>query len=367
MQYLEREIPRLAREPERYEDVMSRLREVRGGAERVGNIVRDLKMFARADEIARGPVDLRQVVEAALKIADNEIRHRATLVRDYADAPPVDGNAARLEQVFLNLLVNAAHAVSDRDPLKSEIRIKLCTDSDGGVVAEVKDNGAGIAKELLHRVFDPFFTTKPVGVGTGLGLPICRSIVETFGGRIELESDAGVGTAVRVFLPSYTRATMPLEPLPDRRSSHPPLHRTRILVVDDEPLVASLLCRMLENDHDVTVASSGPEALRHLADKAFDAVVCDVMMPGMTGMDLYNVIRERDEPLSHRLVFMTGGAFVPKVADFLATVDCPTVEKPFRLDRLKSALREVSARGPSDPREVNESPPYAKSSAGRRP
>jgi PAS domain S-box-containing protein len=348
MQYLEREIPKLARDPGRMDELLQRLREIKGGAERVGNIVRDLKTFARADEIARGPVDIRQAVEAAIKIADNEIRHRATLVRDYADAPPVDGNAARLEQVFLNLLVNAAHAVSDRDPQNSEIRVTIRTDGSGRVVTEVRDNGAGIAKELLHRVFDPFFTTKPVGVGTGLGLPICRSIVEAFGGRIELESDAGLGTAARVSLPSYARSVLPLEPLPDRRSSRPPMRRSHILVVDDEPLVGSLLSRMLENDHDVSVATSGPEALRLLAAQTFDAVVCDVMMPGMTGMDLYSVIRERDLLLASRVVFMTGGAFVPKVADFLATVDNPTIEKPFRLDKLKAALREVETRLPGN-------------------
>jgi len=339
MQYIERELPKLAADPGRLDDILARLREVRGGAERVGNIVKELKMFARADEIARGPVDLRHVVEAAIKIADNEIRHRATLVRDYADAPPVDGNAARLEQVFLNLLVNSAHAVTDRDPGKGEIRVALRTGENGWVVAEVRDNGSGIPKDLLYRVFDPFFTTKPVGVGTGLGLPICRGIVEAFGGRIELESDADVGTTVRVYLPSYLRTSLPLEVIADRRSSHPPLHRTSILVVDDEPLVGSLLCRMLENDHDVSVASSGSEALRHLEGRTFDAVVCDVMMPGMTGMELYAAIRERDPGLATRVVFMTGGAFVPKVAEFLASVDNPTIEKPFRLDHLKSALR----------------------------
>jgi PAS domain S-box-containing protein len=366
MQYIERELPKLLAQPARLDDIMARLREARSGAERVGGIVKELKMFARADEIARGPVDMRQVVEAAIKIADNEIRHRATLVRDYADAPPVDGNAARLEQVFLNLLVNAAHAVSDHDPLTSEIRVTLGTDPQGRIVAEVRDNGCGIPKDLLYRVFDPFFTTKPVGVGTGLGLPICRSIVEAFGGQVELESDPGVGTTVRVVLPRYLRTTLPLETIAERRSSHPPMHRTSILVVDDEPLVGSLLCRMLEGDHDVSVASSGAEALRHLEDRTFDAVVCDVMMPGMTGMDLYGAIRERDPSLANRVIFMTGGAFVPRVADFLASVDNLTIEKPFRFDHLKSALRQLgsSAAGDADETPVDGG---ARTWGGRRP
>jgi PAS domain S-box-containing protein len=341
LQYLERELPKLGGDPARVAEALTRLREVRSGAERVGTIVRDLKTFARADEIARGPVDVRSVIEAALRIADNEIRHRANLVREYDDVPPADGNSARLEQVFLNLLVNAAHAVSDRDPRSSEIRLVLRRGDDETVIAEVKDNGAGMSPEVLRRVFDPFYTTKPVGVGTGLGLPICRSIVETFNGRIELESEPGRGTTARVVLMVHDRTvTVPSVPAP-RAPSKPPDSRGRVLVVDDEPLVASLLTRMLAPQHDVRVATSGPEALRAIEEGAFDAIVCDVMMPGMTGMDLYAALRERDRDLSNRVVFMTGGAFVPRVAEFLSQVENPKLEKPFDLDALRSALKRL--------------------------
>jgi DNA-binding NtrC family response regulator len=127
---------------------------------------------------------------------------------------------------------------------------------------------------------------------------------------------------------------------------------------------------MLESDHDVSVASSGAEALRHLEDRVFDAVVCDVMMPGMTGMDLYGAIRERDPSLASRVIFMTGGAFVPRVADFLASVDNLTIEKPFRFDHLKRALRELGSGAAGD---VDETPidgaavGDARKGGGRRP
>jgi PAS domain S-box-containing protein len=343
LQYLERELPKILAEPGRLEDTLGRIRDVRNGAERVGTIVRDLKMFARADEVQRGPVDPKQIVEAAIKIADNEIRHRATLVRDYAEVPAIDGNAARLEQVFLNLLVNAAHAVSEVDAARSEVRVRLRRGHGGTVVAEVTDNGCGMSEDVLLRVFDPFFTTKPIGVGTGLGLPICRSIVQGFGGQIEVESAEGMGTTVRVILPAYVSSrTSEIPEEPVRPPSAPPGARTRVLVVDDEPLVASLLQRMLQPLHDVAIATSGPEALRAIEEVPFDAIVCDVMMPGMTGMELYATLRQRDEALASRMVFMTGGAFVPRVAEFLSGVPNPKLEKPFPLSALQIALRDLA-------------------------
>jgi CheY-like chemotaxis protein len=346
LQYLERELPKVANDPARMSDMLERLSEVRTGAERVGGIVSGLKMFSRADEVERGPVDLQAVVEAAIKIADNEIRHRARLVRTYETNALVHGNAARLEQVFLNLLVNAAHAVSDREASGSEIRVHLRLPAADRVIAEVSDNGMGIERDVLPRVFDPFFTTKPVGVGTGLGLPICRSIVEGFGGQIVLESEIGRGTTVRITLPIFmetdAREATEAKVAP---SSVPPADRGKVLVVDDEPLVAALLSRMLSSEHDVTVATNAAEALERLEESGFDVIVCDVMMPGMTGMDLYAVIRERTPALSTRMVFVTGGAFVPKIADFLSSIDNPKLDKPLDVKALLKAIQDIRARG----------------------
>jgi CheY-like chemotaxis protein len=126
-----------------------------------------------------------------------------------------------------------------------------------------------------------------------------------------------------------------------RRSSRPPPNRGRVLIVDDEPLVAQLLRRMLSAAHDVSVATSGAEALAAIEQAPFDAIVCDVMMPGITGMDLYAALRERDEDVARRMVFMTGGAFVPRVAEFLAAVDNPKLEKPFEMGALTLALQRV--------------------------
>jgi CheY-like chemotaxis protein/anti-sigma regulatory factor (Ser/Thr protein kinase) len=287
-------------------------------------------------------VSLPAVVDAAAKIAENEIRHRARLVRTYETNVLVHGNTARLEQVFLNLLVNAAHAVSDRDPATSEIQIRLRDHPPDHVVAEITDNGPGIDPSVLARVFDPFFTTKPVGIGTGLGLPICRSILEGLGGHVELESMRGKGTTARVTLPAFVDTFGGASPeARTAPSTAPPPGRARILVVDDEPLVASLLGRLLSGEHDVTVATSAVQGLSLIETTTYDAIVCDVMMPVMTGMDFYAKLKESSPSLADRIVFITGGAFVPRVAEFLARVPNPKLDKPLNLKELLATLRAV--------------------------
>ena len=172
------------------------LAEARQGAERVRNIVRDLRVFARGDEDQSGPVALRRVLDSSINIAWNEIRHRARLVKDYGDTPMVEGNESRLGQVFLNLLLNAAHAIPEGETERNEIRVSTRTDGRGHAVVEIRDTGAGIPAEIRDRIFDPFFTTKPAGEGTGLGLWICSGILSALGGEIGVESEIGQGQHV---------------------------------------------------------------------------------------------------------------------------------------------------------------------------
>jgi PAS domain S-box-containing protein len=177
------------------------LRDVQEGAERVRQIVRDLKVFSRSDEEQRTPVPLAKAIQGALKLAEADIRYRARLVTRLAELPPVLANEARLSQVFLNLLLNAAQAIPEGRPDANQITVETRLDPPGRAVAEVSDTGAGIPPDVLKRIFDPFFTTKPVGVGTGLGLTICHSIVTGLGGDIEVTSEVGKGTTFRITLP----------------------------------------------------------------------------------------------------------------------------------------------------------------------
>jgi signal transduction histidine kinase len=171
------------------------------GAERIRRIVADLQTFSRADDHTLDAVDVRAVLDAACNIAMGHLQARATLRRRYDEVPLVRGNAARLGQVFLNLLVNAAHAVGERPRAGAEVRLVVRTSEHGRVVVDVEDDGPGVAPEIAERIFDPFFTTKPVGVGTGLGLWICQGIVRSMGGEITLTSRGGEGARFTVVLP----------------------------------------------------------------------------------------------------------------------------------------------------------------------
>jgi PAS domain S-box-containing protein len=185
---------------ERLAEAKQVLGEAIQGADRVRRIVEDLRVFARPREQV-GPVDVRRVFELAIKIAAGQIRHRARLVKDYADLPPVQADESRLSQVVLNLLVNAAQAIPEGRPSENEIRLVTRRHAADRVAIEVSDTGCGIPPELKDRIFEPFFTTKQVGVGTGLGLSICHGIVRSMGGEITVESEMGKGSTFRVLLP----------------------------------------------------------------------------------------------------------------------------------------------------------------------
>ena len=187
------------------DEILAALDDAREGAERVRIIVRDLRLFARGDAGERGPVDLGGVLQAAERMAGSVVKARARVVQEHAPLPPVDGNATRLCQVFVNILVNAAQAISAGAPDDNEVRVTAALDRDF-VVVEVRDTGAGIPADVRARIFDPFFSTKGIGGGHGLGLSVCHGIVTSFGGRISVDGAAsGRGTVVRVALPVYTR------------------------------------------------------------------------------------------------------------------------------------------------------------------
>ena len=319
-------------------EVVEALGEARDGADRVRLIVRDLKSFSRGEQERRGAVPVQRVLESAISMAFNEIRHRARLVKDFAAVPPVSGNEARLGQVFLNLLVNAAHAIPEGRADANQIRVRVWTDGDA-VAVEVRDTGEGIAPEHLSRVFDPFFTTKPMGQGTGLGLSICRQIVESMGATIDVDSQPGRGTSFRVRLPVAHDEDAPGRTPVGALSAA--AATGRILVVDDERMIGVALKRTLEGSgHEVELATSGKDALDLLeADDAFDVIFCDLMMPEVTGMVLHERLAARAPQLADRMIFMTGGAFTPAARRFLDEVENPRLDKPFDAPNVMALVR----------------------------
>jgi PAS domain S-box-containing protein len=304
------------------------------GANRVRQIVRDLLTFSQGNVEQRGPVDVRGIVESATQMAWHEIRHRARLVKSLAEVPPVDANEARLGQVFLNLLVNAAQAIPEGQADKHEVRVSTRTDEGGNAVVEVTDTGVGIQPENLLRIFDPFYTTK--GDGTGLGLAISHGTIKSLGGEIRATSAPGAGTTFRVVLPATKpwRGSAPT-------SSHEirALARRRVLVIDDERLVGEAIARALAEDNDVEVATDAQQALaRVAAGNRYDVILCDLMMPVVTGMDMYAEIVRTYPQLAGRIVFMTGGAFTPRARAFLESVVNPCLEKPLDMAKLRSLV-----------------------------
>jgi signal transduction histidine kinase len=186
---------------EERQELLGAIEEAKEGAERVRLIVQDLKTLSRPDDAGTGTADVSAVVRSAANIASHEVRRRARLVEECQGLPPVRGNPARLGQVFLNLIINAAHAIPEGHVEANEIRIMGRLESPERILVEVRDTGCGIPPEHLERIFDPFFTTKPSGQGTGLGLSLCHNIITAMGGTITVESKVAQGTTFRVSLP----------------------------------------------------------------------------------------------------------------------------------------------------------------------
>jgi signal transduction histidine kinase len=317
------------------------LGDAREAGQRIRDIVRDVKLFSRPDDRASGPVDVRRVIDSSCRLAWNEIRHRARLVKQYDDVPMVHANESRLGQVFLNLLVNAAQAMPEGHHDGSEIRVTTSTAPDGNAVVRVADTGMGIAREHLERIFDPFFTTKPIEIGTGLGLAICHRIIAELGGRIAVESEVGKGTTFQLELPAARESPG----LVKVQSVPPAARRARLLVVDDEATLARALRRGLLEHHDVVILTSGAEAAEHVARGArFDAILLDVMMPDMPGWEVYERIRRVAPDQADRTIFVTGGAFTEKACEFLRRVQNPRIDKPIDMAALLAMVDRLARR-----------------------
>jgi PAS domain S-box-containing protein len=322
-------------------ELKSDLAGVREAIVRIRDIVRDLRILSRGD--AQRPaagVELQPIIESAVRLAWNEIHHRARLVKEYGRVPLAQGDEQRLGQVFLNLLVNAAHAIPEGRAADHEIRI--CTRLVGAQVeVEIRDSGAGMGPDVVRQLFTPFFTTKPVGLGTGLGLSICHRLISSFGGTITVESEVGRGTSFRVRLPIAESERVAPQQTPAPAPSRPGARRASILLIDDDVLVTEGMRRLLGRDHEVRVVNNSRVALELLREGArFDLILCDLMMPDMTGMDLYDELALSLPAVAAQMIFLTGGAFTPRAAEFLATVATAHLDKPVDMATLRALIAE---------------------------
>ena len=323
--------------------------EVRAAVDRIAAIVRDLRSFGRGDDESPGAVDLAAVIDAAEQLVSHEIRPRGRLLKEYGELPRVVGVAHHVEQVLVNVLLNAAQALEDGPDGRIVVRASVTEDR---VVLSIEDNGRGIPADQLAAMFEPFVTTRAGSGGTGLGLSICRDLVVRCGGELTARSKPGEGTTMELRL---SRVASQLSPAP-RSSVVPDLApaprevarsvlRKNVLVVDDEELIVRSLTRILA-DHATVVGETVAERALALilSDASFDVIICDVMMDGMSGVELHErVARERPD-VAARFVFITGGAYTAHAQSYLERVPNKQLEKPFVVADLVAEIDRVSAR-----------------------
>jgi CheY-like chemotaxis protein/two-component sensor histidine kinase len=298
---------------------------VRGGVERIASITRDLRTFSRPDDSRREPLALVDVVRGVMRLVGKAAEARAAVELVLGETPWILANEARLAQVALNLITNALDAVGPRAGGRVTVETRA---EAGAAILEVRDNGPGIPADLGDRIFDPFVTTKPVGEGTGLGLFVCRNLVHELGGRISAHPAPGGGALLRVVLPAARRPGLSDAPPAATAAGAP---SARVVVIDDERAVGEALVRTLRQaGFDAEAIVDGRAGLDRLVGGApFDLALCDLMMPGLTGMDVADALgREAPERLE-RVVFMTGGAFTPRAARFLEGQGERCLMKPF--------------------------------------
>jgi PAS domain S-box-containing protein len=314
-----------------------RVQMIAGSAAEAKRIVEGLLNFARQETPRRKPVDLNAVAEHVLALPTYRFKQwKVELVRDLAPGIPATmADPDQLERVLMNLVNNACQAMEETGG-----RLRVATKRQRGQLAiEVEDSGPGITPKNLPRIFDPFFSTKSLGKGTGLGLSLCHGIVKQHGGEIEVESEAG-RTLFRVRLPHVPPTGAEQEarrpaPLLKRRLSG------RLLLVDDEDNILKVLSDALADSFEIVCAANGREAVGRLAKDPFDAVVTDIKMPVMDGMQLYGWIESHQPGLAGRVIFTTGNTIDAETRAFLQGHHNPYLTKPFNLSRLLATLEHV--------------------------
>ena len=309
-------------------------------AKRCARIIKNFLALARQHAPERTTTDLRLLVRETLEMMAYSLRvDNVDVALDLTDGvPPVSVDPHQIQQVLVNLVTNAHHAMREvTEPRRLTVAVRK-DEAARNVSLTVSDTGPGLSPGARKRLFEPFFTTKPVGQGSGLGLSICKGIVESHGGHIEVAAPAE-GAQFAVILPLDA---LPTRPWPNEVENLPSPAR-RVLVVDDEPDVASVLIELLQTDgHVVEAAADGREALAKIEAGNYDAVLSDVKMPGLDGPGLYREVARRHPELARRFMFVTGDTLDSGTARFLEETGLPSFAKPFGPEVTRRALARIA-------------------------
>jgi two-component system, cell cycle sensor histidine kinase and response regulator CckA len=313
----------------RLDESIVALRELEQSATRISQITADLRDFARPPALPIGLVDVRRIVDRAIRSTLPELKERALLETRLDPVPAARANGAQLGRVVVNLIVNAANAIEPGRPADNRVVVSTRTDGKRTFI-EVRDTGRGMAPDVAARVFEPFYTANG-GRGAGLGLSIARGIVASMGGEIQFETQPGVGSVFRVALPVPQEVSEEL--LAGRRA--------RVLCIDDDPDVLAAVPRML-HDHMVVCVDSAEQATKVLQDDdPFDVIIADLVMSKMRGVDVYDWLVTVRPDDACRVVF-TGSLMDARIDAFLRSVPNHFIEKPFRGDDLVSLVQRLS-------------------------
>jgi signal transduction histidine kinase len=313
------------------------------GVERICSVVADLRGYARLEPAAPIEIHPNEVVNEVCQLVLGVVRHKALLVKDLHEVPPIALVPGRLDQVLTNLLMNAAQAIADGAPQRERITVSTHA-LEGEVSIVVEDTGSGMSEDEQRHVFEPFFTTKSREDGLGLGLSICADIVGAHGGSIRCSSVAGRGSRFEVRFPAATPLRVSASRLGP--ADVPACARARVLLVDDEPYIRQTYALLLDSDFDVVTAGDGGQALACLeADPHIDLVICDVMMPDMDAAQMLVKVRATRPELVSRFVLHTGGAMSERTRLLVDSGELPVFYKPVAVADMVAGIRRLLPRG----------------------
>jgi signal transduction histidine kinase len=341
VEVLQRAIASLEPIPAALADAPSLLVDIHEGVARIASLVGDLRVFGKGDTAVAGAVDLGRVLRSALNIAAPHFLTRAKIVTDFRDVPLIHAVESRLGQVFVNLLVNAAQAIPEGKSEENRIEVRLYAEA-GDIHVIVADSGAGLSTEAREHLFEAFFTTKGAEQqGTGLGLFISNNIVVALGGHILIEDGIAGGCAFHVVLPVVAPSA---EALKRPSSLPPPIMSARVLVIDDEAAILRAMPALL-SPHVVEVALDGRTALSMIAEREpYDVILCDIMMPQMSGMDVFREACARWPEVKGRFVFLTAGAHTTAGRAFVTQEGVSVLDKPFERAAVLVAVNRIVHR-----------------------
>lgn len=333
----------LLKHPNLDERMKKSLEVIHSSAQRVVRIIDKLLSFSRKNKPLRTYEDINYLVEQSLEFREYQLKlENIEIVKELDPKLPktmVDPN--QIQQVLTNIILNAEQAMSESHS-RGQLQVRTGLKKKTHIEISFSDDGPGIPKDVIGKVFDPFFTTKEPGKGTGLGLAIAYGITKEHGGEIYVSSEEGQGTTFLIDLPVLERKAV-LRRDEEKTTPENPItvKGKRMLIVEDEEIVVNLIKGVLEEeDIIVDFARNGKEALKIIGTNQYDLIVCDIRMPQMNGIALYNEVKTMNPDLARRIIFITGDPSSETI-DFINETGNEFITKPFKIEKFMTRINSV--------------------------